>query len=1191
LGNASITNLEREEDMTRFTAKLSELFHGFSHSSRIGGARRRASDLLARSCQPVVQRLEARLVPSVSMIAGPDINITQSGSNEAETTIAVNPTNANNLFAIDTNTYQGHYSTDGGQTWNNSNMAGFTNSNGHDAQAIWDSLGNLFVTRMGTATQIEVGISNDGGATFSGVQIISNTNGNNTDQPTLAAGASGVSGTPGAVWVSWEQGGQIQASGAAVNGLGSWGTFSSPQTAGGSNNGDFGSISVGPGGQLLASYQDGLTGGASGGEGPGTISTNLDPDGLGSGGFNSAVTAHSTNVGGTTSVPPQPGPFNTGGRTIDAEANLAYDNSGGAHNGRVYMAYTDRTSVPTPANNNTDIFVIHSDDDGSTWSSPVRVNDDASSGATGATQYLPAIALDQSTGIVAVSWYDTRNSGTGTTRDTYGSVSVDGGSSWLTNVRLSAALSNPLSAAVGTFNSGDLDLMTYANGVFYRSWSDNSNSTGDNPAGAGKAYDIYTASVGVGTAPTVTPPSDQASAEGSAKAFDLGKFSDPDGGPWSVEVNWGDGTPDTKFSKGAAGTIETQNHTYGEEGNFTATVTVKDSLGFLGSANFNIVVSDPAVVQAGGAVSAVEGAAFANKSIAQFTDPGGAEPNAADSSGTISNHYSIDSINWGDGSPSDTSTGALSFSGTAGSKTDPFTVTGNHTYGEEGTYTITAVINHEGVFTNLTSTAIVSDPAVVASSISVTAKESIAFAAPVATFTDPGGAEPNAFDPTPGISSHYTASINFGDGTPVVPGVITYSGAAGSKAGVFTVTASHTFAEEGTFAVATTINHEGITTTVSNAASIRDNYGLLLLDPTDPQTLMVTGNGAVNVTNSGAVVVNSSSPRAYFLTGNAIVTSSEADVGIGGGVFGNGTLNLLEPEFNQEAATPDPFALPLPPVPAGSFAAVHVSKGVVTLSPGTYNGGISVDGSGAVTLLPGIYYMNGGGFAVSGHGSVTGAGVMIVNAPIKSSDTVSITGQASVSLTAPTGLSGALAGYNSIALMQAPASAIAISVTGQASVSITGTVYAPKALLKLDGNGVMAVSAFTGAQATLGGVVVANQAMITGNAALIVNADPATTIAASVSLSSVGGGLPIPTFNWSTVPGAASYSLILIDSTTNTVVTNTAVSGTSFKLATPLAAQDTYVWCIAAWKPNGELVTLSDSQALTLNQQVVQPSL
>jgi hypothetical protein len=184
------------------------------------------------------------------------------------------------------------------------------------------------------------------------------------------------------------------ASGAAVNGLGLLGAFSAPETAPGSSNGDFGSISVGPAGQVLVNYQDGL----GGGEGPGTISTNLDPDGLGPAGFNARIAAHGTNVGGTASIPPQPGPFNVGGRTIDSEANLAYDDSGGVHNGRVYMVYTDRTSVPPPANNNTDIFVISSDDNGTTWSAPVRVNDDPSSGATGATQYLPAIALDQTTG-------------------------------------------------------------------------------------------------------------------------------------------------------------------------------------------------------------------------------------------------------------------------------------------------------------------------------------------------------------------------------------------------------------------------------------------------------------------------------------------------------------------------------------------------------------------------------------------------------------------------------------------------------------------------------------------------------------------------------------------------------------------------------------------------------------------------
>jgi hypothetical protein len=124
--------------------------------------------------------------------------------------------------------------------------------------------------------------------------------------------------------------------------------------------------------------------------------------------------------------------------------------------------------------------------------------------------------------------------------------------------------------------------------------------------------------------------------------------------------------------------------------------------------------------------------------------------------------------------------------------------------------------------------------------------------------------------------------------------------------------------------------------------------------------------------------------------------------------------------------------------------------------------------------------------------------------------------------------------------------------------------------------------------------VVARQAMITGNGALTINADPSTTVAAAASLSIAPAGFAIPSFSWNNVSGAGYYSLILIDTTANTVVTDTLVSGTSFKPATPLAAQDTYVWYVAAWKPDGQLETLSAPQTFVLDpkmQQLLQPSL
>jgi hypothetical protein len=609
-------------------------------------------------------------------------------------------------------------------------------------------------------------------------------------------------------------------------------------------------------------------------------------------------------------------------------------------------------------------------------------------------------------------------------------------------------------------------------------------------------------------APQLTPPADQKSAEGASHTFDLGSFSDANGGgPWTVDVDWNDGTAHTVINNiSSPGTIPQRSHTYAEEGSYTVTVKVTNTVdGEWDTKTFKVTVNDPAVAAAGGKnINAVEGALSASQVVATFTDPGGAESTA---------NYSA-TINWGDSS----SSGADKV--TYDSGTNTFSVYGSHQYAEESTadhsgfadgYHITVTVHHEKApdSNTVTSTATVTDPSVVAGSFAVSAKEGISFSLPVASFTDPGGAE---------AVGDYSADIDWGDGTgpQIGAGSISFSGTLGSKKDAFTVTAAHTFAEEGGFTVTVTLHHELSTAVVvTSTATVRDNYGLLLLDPTGDKSLMVTGQGAVTVNNTGAVVVDSSSPSAIFLAGQAVVTATEADVGIGGGAVTNGqaVLNLLEPEFNHEAATPDPIALPLPPMPSTHFPAVQYSGGapLPPLSPGTYDGGITITGSSPVTLLPGVYYMNGGGFVVSGLGSVTGTGVLIVNAPQAPTDVISITGQGSVNLTAPTGLTDGLAAYNGITIMQDPASANPISVVGQGSLTMTGTLYAPAALLRLDGNGNATVSAFFAGHLSLGGIVAVADAMVTVKASLTINADPAppfqlaTGLAAG--LTADGGGL------------------------------------------------------------------------------------
>jgi Neuraminidase (sialidase) len=152
-----------------------------------------------------------------------------------------------------------------------------------------------------------------------------------------------------------------------------------------------------------------------------------------------------------------------------------------------------------------DIMFQFSDDNGATWSAPVRLNDDATTNS----QINPAIAVDQATGFVAVSWYDARNDlGTRGPADTDGipnddvqiwaTFSTDGGATFVPNFQASEGTSNSSIEVTGSgFNFGDYTHAAFESGSFYPAWSDNSNSTGDNPDGTLQKLDLHTAKVTV----------------------------------------------------------------------------------------------------------------------------------------------------------------------------------------------------------------------------------------------------------------------------------------------------------------------------------------------------------------------------------------------------------------------------------------------------------------------------------------------------------------------------------------------------------------------------------------------------------------------------------------------------------------------------------------------------------------------
>src|SRR5207237_8135687 len=138
------------------------------------------------------------------------------------------------------------------------------------------------------------------------------------------------------------------------------------------------------------------------------------------------------------------------------------------------------------------VVLRYSDNRGMSGSTALRVNDD--NGVR--SQFLPAMAVDQTSGNVAIVWRDARNSAGNNTAELWGTVSLDHGVSVLPNVKIGAMSNQAGANGVGDdLDFGDYQGVAFFNGKFIPVWADNSNSTGDNLAGGGKTFDLYTAVV------------------------------------------------------------------------------------------------------------------------------------------------------------------------------------------------------------------------------------------------------------------------------------------------------------------------------------------------------------------------------------------------------------------------------------------------------------------------------------------------------------------------------------------------------------------------------------------------------------------------------------------------------------------------------------------------------------------------
>ena len=389
--------------------------------------------------QPDYSKFQTRVIPPFNYSPSPlnteSIIITNSegydnfhlGTDFGEPHIATNPNDfRNSATAYNINNY---YVTFNGIDWEKKLVSFPSSSAIGDPVLTYDSAGNLYYLQMyqiGSLYGGWVAKSTNKGLTFHQVTSAYSFNGGLGDKPWICADQTGGPysnflyvgwrqfGSTGMRFVRSTNGGQNWSTPIVLSG--SQGAYVCTGANGSIQGGNlyFGCIS----GSNILVYRS-----SNGGES-----------------FSSAVTA----VSGITG----PGVICAGRNTMKNCIRTEYfprmtaDNSYTSTRGNVYVVYATKPGGGDLAN----IYLSRSTDYGTTWSTPVKVNDDN----TLTDQWMPAITIDKTTGKIFIYWYDSRNDPAGNLlTEMWGTHSTNGGVTFAANYRISNTQFNPNAMAIG----------------------------------------------------------------------------------------------------------------------------------------------------------------------------------------------------------------------------------------------------------------------------------------------------------------------------------------------------------------------------------------------------------------------------------------------------------------------------------------------------------------------------------------------------------------------------------------------------------------------------------------------------------------------------------------------------------------------------------------------------------------------
>jgi len=149
---------------------------------------------------------------------------------------------------------------------------------------------------------------------------------------------------------------------------------------------------------------------------------------------------------------------------------MAVDISNGPYSGNIYIVWTN-TGVPgTNTGTNKSVYLIRSSNGGTTWSTPVRINQGTF--ADGKEAYFPWISCDPETGVLTAVFYDDRNVSS-TQCEVYSAYSTDGGQTWTDFVVSDVAFTPAPISGLASLYMGDYLGITSKGGKVYPCWTDN----------------------------------------------------------------------------------------------------------------------------------------------------------------------------------------------------------------------------------------------------------------------------------------------------------------------------------------------------------------------------------------------------------------------------------------------------------------------------------------------------------------------------------------------------------------------------------------------------------------------------------------------------------------------------------------------------------------------------------------------